>query len=185
MARISLDPPRSLTRRLVSAYSRRRFGSELQPAQAMAHHPQLLRTGLVFEQSLARWRRLDPRLKILAVMAAANRIGCSWCLDFGYWEGVGRGVHADQLRAVPQWRASDAFGPVERRVLEYAEAMTASPPEVTDEMVDALRADLGEAALVELTMMVAVENQRSRFNAALGLAAQGFSDRCELPAAGS
>jgi hypothetical protein len=28
--------------------------------------------------------------------------------------------------------------------------------------------------------MIAVENQRSRFNTALGLTSQGFSDRCEL-----
>lgn len=37
------------------------------------------------------------------------------------------------------------------------------------------------AALVELTMMVAVENQRSRFNSALGLTSQGFRHRCEVP----
>jgi alkylhydroperoxidase family enzyme len=59
--------------------------------------------------------------------------------------------------------------------------MSATPPEVTDAMVEALRADLGDAAFVELTMMVAVENERSRFNSALGLTSQGFSDRCELP----
>jgi hypothetical protein len=29
-------------------------------------------------------------------------------------------------------------------------------------------------------MVVAVENERSRFNAALGLASQGYADRCEL-----
>jgi hypothetical protein len=28
-----------------------------------------------------------------------------------------------------------------------------------------------------------VENQRSRFNSALGLTSQGFKDRCEIPAA--
>ena len=33
-------------------------------------------------------------------------------------------------------------------------------------------------------MMIAVENQRSRFNSALGLHSQGFKDRCEIPAAG-
>jgi alkylhydroperoxidase family enzyme len=58
--------------------------------------------------------------------------------------------------------------------------MTVTPPEVTDEMVDALVADLGVKAVVELTMMVAVENQRSRFNSAMGLTSQGFSDRCEV-----
>jgi hypothetical protein len=56
-----------------------------------------------------------------------------------------------------------------------------TPPEVTDEMVDALVAQVGVPAVVELTMMVAVENQRSRSNGAMGLSSQGFSDRCALP----
>ena len=62
MARISLDPPRSLTGRLVRAYCRRQWGEDLQPALAMLHHPRLLRTSLRYEQSLARWDRLDERL---------------------------------------------------------------------------------------------------------------------------
>ena len=72
---------------------------------------------------------------------------------------------------------------LERDVMAYAEAMTATPPTVTDEMVAHLDAQLGHAAVVELTMMVAVENERSRFNSAMGLASQGYSDVCELPLA--
>ena len=34
-------------------------------------------------------------------------------------------------------------------------------------------------------MLVAIENTRSRFNAALGLTSQGFRDRCEIPTAGA
>ena len=52
--------------------------------------------------------------------------------------------------------------------MAYAEAVTATPPAVTDEMVADLRRELDDAELVELTMMVAVENVRSRFNSALG-----------------
>jgi hypothetical protein len=47
-------------------------------------------------------------------------------------------------------------------------------------MTEALRAELGEDGLVELSMMVAVENERSRFNSALGLTSQGFKAQCEL-----
>ena len=46
---------------------------------------------------------------------------------------------------------SDVYTPLERKVLEYAEAMTATPPKVTDEMVAGLRADLDDAQVVELT----------------------------------
>ena len=41
-------------------------------------------------------------------------------------------------------------------------------------MVDALRRGLDDAALVEQTMLVAIENTRSRFNAALGLHEPGL-----------
>ena len=86
------------------------------------------------------------------------------------------------MRDVPRWRDSDVYTDLERQVMAYAEAMTATPPAVTDEMVAGLRRELDDAALVELTMMVAVENVRSRFNSALGLTSQGFKDRCEIPA---
>jgi alkylhydroperoxidase family enzyme len=59
--------------------------------------------------------------------------------------------------------------------------MSTTPMGVTDEMVAGLRRHLDDAALVELTTMVAVENSRSRVNGALGLTSQGFRDRCELP----
>ena len=81
---------------------------------------------------------------------------------------------------MPRWRDSDVYTDLERKVLAYAEAATATPPQVTDEMVADLRRALDDAQLVELTMMVAVENVRSRFNAALGLTSQGFKEFCEL-----
>jgi alkylhydroperoxidase family enzyme len=115
-------------------------------------------------------------------MTAAVAVGCSWCVDFGYWIATSRGTDPVKLRDVPRWRESAVYTDLERAVMAYAEAATRTPPAVTDEMVAGLRERLDDAALVELTMMIAVENQRSRFNSALGLTSQGFSDRCELPA---
>jgi AhpD family alkylhydroperoxidase len=183
MARISLDPPQTLGYRLGSRFSRRRYGVMVDPAAAMGHNMQVGRSYAIFELQVERWHQLDRGLKDLAVMAAAAAIGCTWCLDFGYWESMKHGVPAAKIRAVPNWRDSELFTALERLVLEYAEAMTATPPEVTDEMVEALGRYLSEAQLVELTAIIAVENLRSRINSALGLTAQGFKDRCELPAA--
>ncbi len=180
MARISLDLPDTLLGRAARAYSRRTYGNVLAPGAAMAHHPKVLLAVVWFERSVAGWDRLDADLKGLAVLAAAATVGCSWCMDFGYWTEHTRGLDQAKLRAVTTWRDSDAFTELERRVLDYAEAISATPPVVTDAMVAGLRDHLDEAQLVELTMMVAVENQRSRFNCALGLSSQGFTDRCEL-----
>jgi alkylhydroperoxidase family enzyme len=115
-------------------------------------------------------------------MASATTVGCSWCLDFGFWESTTRGIDPAKLRDVPRWRDSDRFTDLERQVMAYAQAMTTTPLEVTDGMVAGLRRSLDDAQLVELTMMISVENSRSRFNSALGLSSQGFRDRCEIPA---
>jgi alkylhydroperoxidase family enzyme len=183
MARISLDPPKTLSYRMGTRIARRRYGTMPDPVAAVAHNVQVGRAYAIFELMVARWHSVDHTLKDLAVMATAARIGCSWCMDFGYWESVtNHKVPADKIRAVPHWRDSDVFTELERLVMDYAEAMTATPPEVTDELVDRLSAHLSEAQLVELTAIVAVENLRSRMNSALGLSAQGFKERCEIPA---
>lgn len=168
---------------LMTRFARRTWGQVPDNAHVLWHHKPLMRAVLGFEQKVARWHALDPHLKAYAEMASAGAIGCSWCLDFGYFMAHTKGLDEAKVREVPRWRESDAFTDLEREVMAYAEAMTATPPEVTDEMVARLDERLGHAAVVELTMMVAVENQRSRFNSAMGLASQGFSDVCELPLA--
>ncbi|MEU4548454.1 carboxymuconolactone decarboxylase family protein [Nonomuraea dietziae] len=75
---------------------------------------------------------------------------------------------------------SGLFDELERRVLEYAEAMSETPPSVTGEMVTGLLGHLTEGQLVELTAMVAIENQRARTYHALGVTAQGFKAYCEV-----
>jgi AhpD family alkylhydroperoxidase len=181
LARVPLDDPHGVFGRLVAWYARRTYGDVPDNGLALLHNVPGLKAVLGFERRVDKWDRLDPDLKMLAQVASAAVIGCSWCLDFGYFAAHSKGLRVDKLKEVPRWRTSDVFTPVERRVLEYAEAMSVTPLTVTDAMADALRADVGVDGFVELTMMVAVENERSRFNSALGLTSQGFADRCELP----
>lgn len=169
--------------RLIETVSRRLYGDVPDGAYVLYHHRKVLLAFFGFERRIERWDALDSHLKSYAVMASASMIGCSWCLDFGYYLAHGEGLDLDKVREVPRWRESEVFTPLERDVMEYAEAMTATPPTVTDELSARLREAIGTKALVELTMMVAVENQRSRLNSAAGLASQGFSDVCELPLA--
>jgi alkylhydroperoxidase family enzyme len=107
-------------------------------------------------------------------------VGCSWCLDFGYFEAHNKSLDLDKAREVPRWRESAVFSPLERDVMEYAEAMTVTPPTVTDEMVARLRDQLGDAALVELTAVVAFANFTTRANVAMGIESDGFAAACGL-----
>ena len=186
MARISLNPPRTPLYRIAEWFTKRRYGTNLDPVAAVGHNSQVARSYALFELQVERWHSLEHGLKDLAVMAAATQIGCTWCVDFGYWEATMlHHVPAEKVRAVPSWRESSEFTELEQLVLEYAEAMTQTPPAVSDHLVDALRRRLNDAQLTELTAIVAVENLRSRINAAFGLTAQGFKDRCDAaPQAG-
>lgn len=179
--RVPAELPGGVFGRLLTWYSRRSYGDVLDNGLVLLHHRQALLATALFERRVEKWDKLDPDLKTLAVMASASMIGCSWCMDFGYYAAYSKGLRVDKLSEVPRWRDSEVFTDTERLVLEYAEAMTTTPPTVDDAMVEALTEALGVPAVVELTMMVAIENERSRFNSALGLTSQGFSDRCELP----
>ena len=68
-------------------------------------------------------------------------------------------------------------------MLEYAEAMTNTPPTVTDALSARPLDRLGLAAMVELTACIAFANLSTRSNTALGITSQGFSDACEIPLA--
>ena len=182
MARISLDPPRTLSYRLAVRFSRRRYGTVLDPVAAVGHNTRVGLAYGLFELQVERWRTLDRGLKDLAVMAAAATIGCSWCMDFGYWEFYHRGVDPMKIAQVPTWRESNVYNDLERLVLEYSEAMTETPPTVTDALVSHLRERMGDARLIELTALISLENMRSRTNAALGLESQGFKAACAVRA---
>jgi alkylhydroperoxidase family enzyme len=169
--------------KVMTAYARRTWGQVPDNAYVLWHHRDILKAVLSFEGKVARWHALDEDLKSYAQLASAGVIGCSWCLDFGYFLAHNDGLDLAKVREVPRWRESDVFTPLERDVLEYAEAMSLTPPTVTDEMVAGLVHRLGAEAVVELTQMVALENMRSRFNSAVGLQSQGYSDVCGIPLA--
>jgi alkylhydroperoxidase family enzyme len=77
------------------------------------------------------------------------------------------------------------FSATEKMVLQYADAMTVTPVEVPDELFARLRETFSDTQLVELTTTIAWENYRARFDHALGVEAEGFSEGafCALPAA--
>ncbi|HWE65909.1 MAG TPA: carboxymuconolactone decarboxylase family protein [Acidimicrobiales bacterium] len=183
MAHVPLENTRrALIPRLARRYGKRQFGRAADPVGAASHHSGVLVAMGLLETAVDRgWKKLDPTLRWLAVQATGMRIGCSWCTDFGYYEGMNHGIDPAKVRAVANWRDSSLYDERERAVLEYAEAATATPAEVSDDLAARLHRHFSDAEMVELAGWVALENFRSRFNAGLGLKSQGFSDSCEIP----
>jgi alkylhydroperoxidase family enzyme len=146
----------------------------------MWHNRPVLKVGMGLGRKTTKWNKCDKDLKSYAHMAAASLIGCSFCLDLGYFQAHNEGLDEARAREVPRWRESNLFTPLERDVMEYSEAMSQTPPTVTDELSARLLERLGAPGLVELTAFAAMANQMARTNVALGIEAHGFSAACGL-----
>lgn len=160
--------------------SKKMVGEVPESLGVMWHNRPVLKAGLSLGRKAAKWNACDKDLKSYAHMAVASLIGCSFCLDLGYFQARNEGLDVTKAREVPRWRESDVFTPLERDVMEYAEALSQTPPTVTDELSARLLKQLGAPALVELTVFAALANQMARANVALGIEAEGFAAACGL-----
>jgi len=167
---------------MASRYARLRYGKVPEPLTKWAEHGGVFWAWSTEETMVeATWRSLPRSLVNLAVLKSASTVDCPWCLDFGSHVAEKTGLDAAKLRDLHSWRDSTAYDDLERDVLDYAEQMSATPVSVDETLRDRLEARLGPKRLVELTAYVALENQRSRFNAAMGVLPQGWSRVCALP----
>jgi alkylhydroperoxidase family enzyme len=165
---------------MIKRMSRKMLGDVPEPAGVMWHNRKVLNTTFSLGRKADKWDQCDANLKTFAHMAVASQVGCGFCLDLGYFQAHNKRLDESKAREVPRWRESGVFTPLEREVMEYAEAMSHTPPTVTDEMSARLLEQIGAAALVELTAFIAVANLATRTNVAWGIDAQGFSAACGL-----
>ena len=88
--------------------------------------------------------------------------------------GSALGLSDEKILAVDDYAASPLFDETEKLTLEYADAMTYSDQDVSDDLFARLRATFSDDALVELTATIAWENSSSKFNRALRVPSQGL-----------
>lgn len=160
---------------LLKRIAKKKLGEVPEPLAAMWHNLPVLKALFGFSRKAEKWDACDPQLKSIAHMATVSLVGCSFCLDLGYLQAHNEKLDVAKAREVPRWRDSDVFMPLEHDVMEYAEAMSHTPPTVTDEMSARLLEQLGPAGLVELTAFIGAANMVSRANTSLGIEAQSFS----------
>lgn len=158
---------------------RRRYGKVLDAALLWARSPRLfLAVATLYGAIDRRSSPIDPALRSLLTVRVSQINHCRFCVDLNSATVLRRGIGEDKLWALEDWRASNLFDERERIALEYAEAVTRSDLEVTDELMARLKRHFDDDAIVELTALVAFQNLSSKFNAALDVPPQGF---CRLP----
>src|SRR5215218_7158876 len=165
---------------LMKRMATKMMGQVPTPLGVYWHNPKVLKASFAIGNKVQKWDQCDENLKSFAHMAVASLVGCTWCLDFNYFQAHNENLDLEKAREVPRWRESDVFTPLERDVMEYAEAMSQTPPTVTDEMSARLLEALGAPALVELTAVISFANLTTRGNVALGIESDGFAEACDL-----
>jgi alkylhydroperoxidase family enzyme len=82
------------------------------------------------------------------------------------------GVPREKILALESHERSSLFDETEKVALAYADAITLSDRDVSDELFAALSDHFTEEQIVELTAVIAWENASSKFNRALRVPSQ-------------
>ncbi|EWC58873.1 hypothetical protein UO65_5875 [Actinokineospora spheciospongiae] len=170
--------------RMLYRFAAKRFGAVPEPLTVLAHHRGLMGANVVHELAAQRASTVLPAaVRELAVYRVAQRLGCSWCVDFGAMLQRLDGLDVERLAHIDDHATSSAYTDDERLAIAYADAMTDTPVGVTDAQFAELRERFGEKGVLELTYQIALENMRARMNGTLGIVDQGFSsgEACRVP----
>ena len=82
------------------------------------------------------------------------------------------GVSDEKIEALAEYGSSPLYSEKERVALRYADCMTITGLEVSDELFAELRSFFDDDEIVELTAIIAWENASSKFNRALRVPSQ-------------
>ncbi len=128
-------------------------------------------------------RKIDPKLRELGQIRAGWARGsqfvfsqhCKACRDVGLSE--------EQIEAIPHWPVADCWSPVERAVLAYTDCLVLQGGRVPDGIFDALKTNLSDEEILELTYVTATYDMHATMSRALRLEYDDVDERIvEVPA---
>jgi alkylhydroperoxidase family enzyme len=136
--------------------------------------------GFGLYQSKARF--IDPVLRELGQSRAGWAAGSQFVYSQHCKSLRGLGVDEERIDAVRYWPAASCFSDTERLVLGYTDALVYDHGRVADELFDALKAALGDKALLELTYITTLYLQHAVMSRALRTEFDDVDDRIvEVP----
>ena len=112
---------------------------------------------------------LEPRLHELVRYRVAELNQCTYCMAWRSQAGRAAGVTDDLLARVSDHAEAPGFTEAEQLALEYTERFCGPSTSIDDELVDRLRAHLGDDGVVELTLAIGKYMAFGRFMQVLQL----------------
>lgn len=159
----------------IAAMQQKHYGAVLNPTRWWGRMPRLFWLVALFVGYLERKKaRLDPGLRALLMTRVSQQCECAFCIDANSLRLAQRSGAMAKVQEVAQWRDFALFSPAERVALAYAEAVTSTPPVVTETEKEALHRHFNDDQITEMTALIAFQNLSARFNAALDIPSQGL-----------
>lgn len=161
--------------KLLFYLQKKKYGAVLEPVFLWGRTPRVFLGFLFMQNALNRKKSpLDPLLRALVTIKVSQLNQCAFCIDMNSALLLQKGGSEEKILDLPLFRKSALFTETEKIALEYAEVVTLSSNQVTDELFQRLKAHFDEDAIIELTALIALQNLSSKFNSALDAAPFGF-----------
>jgi alkylhydroperoxidase family enzyme len=155
----------------------RTFGVVHAGTGIFAYCPPILQASHGLGRAVRLSNTLSPLFRALAGLRVAQVAQCPFRIDSLAVACREAGASDEKIDALARFRESDLFTVAERAALAVAEAMTATPVDVSNEVFAEARRHFSDPQLVELAATIAGENYRVRFNRAFGVESLGLYSR--------
>lgn len=127
-------------------------------------------------------KEIPKRLLKLIRVRISIKVSCPFCIDMNAFEYEKCGITKDEILTLTQEDISSVafFSDKEKAALEYTDAVSATPIEISGDLICRLKENFSERAIVILAGTIAQVNYWTRMIRALGVPEAGFMNECEL-----
>lgn len=122
-------------------------------------------------------RKLDPKLRELGQTRAGFARSSQFVFSQHCKASRDVGLSEAQIAAIPGWGVADCFSPIERAVLAYTDALVLDGGRVPGEVFEALRRELSDEEILELTYVTCLYEMHATMCRALRLEYDDVDER--------
>ncbi|WP_300381390.1 carboxymuconolactone decarboxylase family protein [Henriciella sp.] len=122
-------------------------------------------------------RKIDPKLRELGQIRAGWARGSQFVFSQHCKASRDVGLSEAQIEAIPHWQVADCWSKLERAVLAYTDCLVLQGGRVPDGIFDALKAELSDEEILELTYVTATYDMHATMSRALRLEYDDVDER--------
>ncbi len=124
-------------------------------------------SGFAFYRSKS--RKLSPQLRELGQLRAGYARGSRFVFSQHCKAARDVGLSEEKIEAIRAWSVATCYSPVERAVLAYTDCLVLESGRVPDAVFDALRSELDDTEILELTYITCTYDMHATMSRALRL----------------